>query len=93
MLGNHCQIKLPESDPGRQTAEQFLASRQKQVDQITDTDKAFVRDEIPGDGTYLVPQPTVQHNSVAGDPATYGNGFRIVNPPAIVTSRPLRVLP
>ncbi|WP_372683430.1 multicopper oxidase family protein [Desulfosarcina sp.] len=40
------------------------------------------------DGTYLVPQPTVQHNSVAGDPATYGQGFRIVNPqtdgPAII---------
>jgi FtsP/CotA-like multicopper oxidase with cupredoxin domain len=33
-----------------------------------------------GDGTYLVPQPTVQHNSVAGEPATYGQGFRIVNP-------------
>jgi FtsP/CotA-like multicopper oxidase with cupredoxin domain len=33
-----------------------------------------------GDGTYLVVQPTVQHNSVAGDPATYGQGFRIVNP-------------
>jgi FtsP/CotA-like multicopper oxidase with cupredoxin domain len=33
-----------------------------------------------GDGTYLVPQPTVQHNSIAGDPATYGMGFRIVNP-------------
>jgi FtsP/CotA-like multicopper oxidase with cupredoxin domain len=32
-----------------------------------------------GDGTYLVTQPTVQHNSVAGDPATYGMGFRIVN--------------
>jgi FtsP/CotA-like multicopper oxidase with cupredoxin domain len=32
-----------------------------------------------GNGTYLVTQPTVQHNSVAGDPATYGNGFRIVN--------------
>jgi FtsP/CotA-like multicopper oxidase with cupredoxin domain len=32
------------------------------------------------DGTYLVPQPTVQHNSVASDPATYGNGFRIVYP-------------
>ena len=31
------------------------------------------------DGTYLVTQPTVQHNSVAGDPATYGTGFRIVN--------------
>lgn len=32
------------------------------------------------DGTYLVPQPTVQHNSLAGDPATYGMGFKIVNP-------------
>jgi FtsP/CotA-like multicopper oxidase with cupredoxin domain len=31
-------------------------------------------------GTYLVTQPTVQHNSVAGDPATYGVGFRVVNP-------------
>jgi FtsP/CotA-like multicopper oxidase with cupredoxin domain len=36
-----------------------------------------------GDGTYLVTQPTVQHNSVAGDPATYGMGFRIVNPTTI----------
>jgi FtsP/CotA-like multicopper oxidase with cupredoxin domain len=33
-----------------------------------------------GNGTYLVPQPTVQHNSVAGDLTTYGQGFRIVNP-------------
>lgn len=33
-----------------------------------------------GDGTYLVPQPTVQHNSVANAPTTYGSGFRIVNP-------------
>ena len=32
-----------------------------------------------GDGTYLVTQTTVQHNSVAGDPATYGMGFRLVN--------------
>ena len=31
------------------------------------------------DGTYLEVQPTVQHNSVAGDPATYGMGFKIVN--------------
>ncbi len=31
-----------------------------------------------GDGTYLVTQPTVQHNSVAGDETTYGIGFRIV---------------
>jgi FtsP/CotA-like multicopper oxidase with cupredoxin domain len=31
-------------------------------------------------GTYLVNQPTVQHNSVAGNPSTYGVGFRIVSP-------------
>jgi FtsP/CotA-like multicopper oxidase with cupredoxin domain len=31
-----------------------------------------------GDGAYLVPQTTVQHNSVAGNPATYGQGFKIV---------------
>ena len=31
-------------------------------------------------GVYLQPQPTVQHNSVAGDPTTYGMGFRIVHP-------------
>jgi spore coat protein A len=31
-----------------------------------------------GDGAYLVPQPTVQHNSVAGDRTTYGQGFKIV---------------
>ncbi|HKJ65101.1 MAG TPA: multicopper oxidase domain-containing protein, partial [Desulfopila sp.] len=31
------------------------------------------------DGTYLVAQPTVQHNSVAGDPDTYGQGFKLVN--------------
>jgi FtsP/CotA-like multicopper oxidase with cupredoxin domain len=37
-----------------------------------------------GDGTYLVTQPTVQHNSVAGDASTYGIGFRIVNPTATV---------
>jgi FtsP/CotA-like multicopper oxidase with cupredoxin domain len=32
------------------------------------------------DGTYLETQPTVQHNSVAGQPATYGMGFKIMNP-------------
>jgi spore coat protein A len=32
-----------------------------------------------GDGTYLVTQPTVQHNSVAGDPSTYGQGFKFMN--------------
>ena len=38
-----------------------------------------------GDGTYLVIQPTVQHNSVAGDLNTYGIGFKIVN----LTLRPV----
>ena len=32
-----------------------------------------------GDGTYLEVQPTVQHNSVAGDPTTYGMGFKIMS--------------
>jgi spore coat protein A len=42
----------------------------------------FIPDELKpaGNGTYLEPQPTVQHNSVAGDPNTYGKGFRIANP-------------
>jgi FtsP/CotA-like multicopper oxidase with cupredoxin domain len=31
------------------------------------------------DGTFLVTQPTVQHNSVAGDDSTYGTGFKIMN--------------
>ena len=31
-------------------------------------------------GIYLESQPTVQHNSVAGDLSTYGAGFRIVHP-------------
>lgn len=30
-----------------------------------------------GDGAYKIMQPAVQHNSVGGDPATYGIGFRI----------------
>jgi spore coat protein A, manganese oxidase len=40
-----------------------------------------VNDPEPNnDGTYLVQQPTVQHNSVAGDASTYGSGFKIINP-------------
>jgi spore coat protein A len=35
-------------------------------------------DSPAGNGTYLVVQPTVQHNSVAGDPTTYGMGFKIM---------------
>jgi spore coat protein A, manganese oxidase len=40
-------------------------------------------DTYEADGTYLVSQPTVQHNSVAGDLDTYGIGFRIVNPTTV----------
>ena len=46
-------------------------------DRVLDPDGVTTPD---GDGTYLVIQTTVQHNSVAGDPATYGVGFKIVNP-------------
>jgi FtsP/CotA-like multicopper oxidase with cupredoxin domain len=47
----------------------------------TEEDKVIPNDTHAapaGDGTYLVTQPTVQHNSVAGDPATYGIGFKIM---------------
>jgi hypothetical protein len=36
-------------------------------------------DAANNDGTYLMTQPTVQHNSVAGNPDTYGMGFKIMN--------------
>jgi FtsP/CotA-like multicopper oxidase with cupredoxin domain len=48
----------------------------------TDEDKVIpndVYDTPDGDGTYMVSQPTVQHNSVANDPTTYGIGFKLVN--------------
>ncbi len=48
-------------------------------DQTNEDDRVLADDESgTGSGTYLVEQPTVQHNSVAGDPATYGVGFRII---------------
>jgi FtsP/CotA-like multicopper oxidase with cupredoxin domain len=48
-------------------------------DSNTDDDGFIPAGNSPAeDGVYLVPQPTVQHNSVAGDPATYGQGFKIV---------------
>jgi spore coat protein A len=42
----------------------------------------FILDDLSpvGDGTYMENQPTVQHNSVAGDLTTYGKGFKIKNP-------------
>jgi FtsP/CotA-like multicopper oxidase with cupredoxin domain len=36
-----------------------------------------------GDGTYLVTQPTVQHNSEVGKPETYGMGFKIMSPTTV----------
>ena len=60
---------------------EILGRSEIQWDSNTDED-GFIEDgsDPAGDGTYLVPQPTVQHNSVAGDSSTYGQGFRIVNP-------------
>jgi len=50
-------------------------------DSNADEDGFIPAGSVPAnDGTYVVSQPTVQHNSVAGDPTTYGKGFRIVNP-------------
>ena len=50
-------------------------------DSYTDEDGFLLDGAIPAnDGVYLQPQPTVQHNSVAGNPATYGMGFKIVHP-------------
>jgi FtsP/CotA-like multicopper oxidase with cupredoxin domain len=51
-------------------------SRTNEDDRVLDVDP---NNDPLADGTYLVIQPTVQHNSVAGDPSTYGKGFRIVN--------------
>jgi FtsP/CotA-like multicopper oxidase with cupredoxin domain len=44
-------------------------------------DRVLATPPTNSDGTYLVNQPTVQHNSVAElFPETYGKGFKIVNP-------------
>lgn len=53
-------------------------------------DPTGVNAPVPNyDGTYLVTQRTVQHNSIAGDLATYGMGFRIVNhTPGVVVPTP-----
>jgi spore coat protein A len=60
---------------------EILGREEIKWDSNADEDGFIPAGSVPAnDGTYLVPQPTVQHNSVAGDPATYGMGFRIVNP-------------
>ncbi len=53
-------------------------SATNEEDRVLDPD-GVTAPQPNGDGTYLVTQPTVQHNSVAGDLETYGTGFRIVN--------------
>jgi FtsP/CotA-like multicopper oxidase with cupredoxin domain len=58
---------------------EVLGRQEINLDSNVDADGFIPDGDTPaGDGAYLVPQPTVQHNSVAGDPATYGQGFRIV---------------
>ncbi len=57
-----------------------VVGRQEIVyDSAADADGFIPAGSTPaGDGVYLVPQPTVQHNSIGGDPTTYGMGFKIV---------------
>jgi FtsP/CotA-like multicopper oxidase with cupredoxin domain len=60
---------------------EILGRQEIEWDSNADADGFIPDGSSPADdGTYLVPQPTVQHNSVAGDPTTYGQGFRIVKP-------------
>jgi spore coat protein A len=61
---------------------QVLGRDEIKWDNQTKEDDRVLADEMAadGDGTYLVDQPTVQHNSVAGQDYTYGSGFKIVNP-------------
>jgi FtsP/CotA-like multicopper oxidase with cupredoxin domain len=58
---------------------EVIGRQEINFDSNTDDDGFVPTGVAPaGDGAYLVPQPTVQHNSVPGDPATYGMGFKIV---------------
>jgi FtsP/CotA-like multicopper oxidase with cupredoxin domain len=45
----------------------------------TNDDRVLDPEPETPNGTYLVAQPTVQHNSVAGEAGTYGVGFKIMN--------------
>ncbi len=47
------------------------------MDSNTDEDGFLLPGGANGDGAYMIMQPAVQHNSVGGDPTTYGIGFRI----------------
>jgi spore coat protein A len=60
---------------------EILGRQELNFDSNTDEDGFMPAGVTPADdGVYLESQPTVQHNSVAGDPGTYGVGFRIVHP-------------
>lgn len=58
------------------SAEEVSAGLFAEETRVIPNDKAT---SPAGDGTYLVVQPTVQHNTVAGDASTYGMGFKIMN--------------
>jgi FtsP/CotA-like multicopper oxidase with cupredoxin domain len=60
---------------------EILGRQEIVFDSAVDEDGFIDGDDEPADnGVYLVSQPTVQHNSVAGEDDTYGIGFRIVHP-------------
>jgi FtsP/CotA-like multicopper oxidase with cupredoxin domain len=60
---------------------EILGRQEIVMDSAADDDGFIPAGSTPADnGAYLVNQPTVQHNSVAGDLTTYGKGFRIVHP-------------
>jgi FtsP/CotA-like multicopper oxidase with cupredoxin domain len=54
----------------------------KEISWDSNVEDGFIPDGTPpaDDGIYLELQPTVQHNSVAGESGTYGVGFKIVHP-------------
>jgi hypothetical protein len=56
-----------------------LGRQEINFDSNADED-GFLTNGAADDGIYVVQQPTVQHNSVAGQANTYGIGFRLVHP-------------
>ncbi len=66
-------------------------------DEVFEEDRVIpnaLYDEPAGDGTFLMTQPTVQHNSVAGEDETYGMGFRIGTPTKVIdedTGEPIAI--
>ncbi len=60
---------------------EVLGRKEIVFDSKADED-GFIPAGVPpeNNGVYRVPQPTVQHNSVAGDESTYGMGFKIIHP-------------